>query len=201
MKPISPMVKFALEFGPVLAFFVAFSKLKGAQVVVGGVSYSGFIAATAIFIPVLVVCTLILWRLTGRLAPMQIATLVLVLVFGGLSVWLNDPKFFKMKPTLIYLIFAGILGFGLARGRLWLASAMEQALPLTQEGWRALTVRLIGFFLMLALANEVIWRNFSEEAWVNFKTFGLTALVFAFFMAQGGLLKKHALQERPEDQA
>lgn len=195
-RTVSPWVKFALEFGPVIAFFLAFGRLKEMTVTIGGTAYGGFILATAIFVPLLVLCTLILWGLTGRLSPMQIATLVLVVVFGGLSVWFNDERFFKMKPTIIYAIFAGILGFGLMRGKSYLALVMEGAMPLTGEGWMILTRRLMFFFAGLAVANEVIWRSFSDQAWVNFKTFGLPAALFAFFMAQSGLLKRHGTDDQ-----
>ncbi|MBC7139906.1 MAG: septation protein IspZ [Defluviimonas sp.] len=198
-RRINPWVKLGLELGPVIAFFVAFGRLKDATVTVGGTEYGGFILATAGFIVLMVVCTAILWRLTGRLAPMQVATLVLVVVFGGLSVWLNDERFFKMKPTMIYLLFAGTLGFGLLRGRSYLALVMEEVMPLTPAGWMILTRRLALFFLALAVANEVIWRTMSDQAWVNFKTFGLTLAMFGFFMAQGKLMQQHALPDEDKD--
>ena len=193
-KKINPWVKLGLEFGPLLAFFVAFGRLKGMTFTLAGTEYAGFILATAIFVPVLVLSTLILWRLTGRLSLMQIVTLVIVVVFGGLTVWFNDPTFLKMKPTLIYLLFAGLLGFGLLRGQSYLALVMEEAMPLRREGWMILTRRITGFFIGLAVLNELIWRNMSDQAWVNFKTFGLTAAVFLFFMAQGRLLQKYGIE-------
>ncbi len=196
-KKINPWLKAGLEFGPLLAFFIAFSRLKTQVFTVAGTEYSGFILATAIFVPLMVISTLALWRLTGRLAAMQIATLVLVVVFGGLTIWLNDPRFLKMKVTIIYLLFAGILGLGVALGKSWLALVMDEVLPLTAEGWRILTWRLIAFFLGLAVLNEVIWRTLSDQAWVNFKTFGLSVLVFAFFMAQTRLFARHAV---PKDE-
>ena len=195
-KKINTWVKLGLELGPVLAFFIAFGRLKDQTVTIGGTEYGGFILVTAGFIPLLVICTLVLWRLTGRLSPMQIATLVLVIVFGGLSVWFNDERFFKMKPTLIYLLFAAVLGFGLLRGRSYLALAMDDAMPLKAEGWMILTRRLTAFLLGLAVANEAIWRTMSDQAWVNFKTFGLPAALFLFFMAQGGLLKKYGTDDQ-----
>lgn len=192
-RPVNAWLKAGLEFGPLLLFFLVFSRLKDQTVTVGGTAYSGFIFATLVFIPVLVATTLILWRLTGRLSPMQVMTLVLVVVFGGLSVWLNDPRFFKMKPTLIYLLFAAILGLGLALRRNWLGAVMSEALPMTEAGWHVLTLRLALFFLGLAVLNEVVWRTMSDSAWVNFKTFGLTALVFGFFVLNSRLFQRHAL--------
>lgn len=191
-KKIRPWVKAALEFGPLIAFFVAFVKLKDESYTIGGTDYSGFILATAGFVPLLVITTLILWRLTGRLAPMQIATLVLVVVFGGLSVWLNDERFFKMKPTIIYLIFAGLLGTSLALRRNWLELVLSEALPMNAEGWRILTLRMALLFLCLAAANEAVWRLMSETAWVNFKTFGLPAIMVVFFIANARLFERHA---------
>lgn len=195
-RKINPWLKLALEFGPVIVFFAAFSRFKDMTFNLGGTDYHGFILATAIFVPLMAVTTLILWRLTGRLSAMQVVTLLVVLVFGGLSVWFNDERFFKMKPTIIYLLFAGILGFGLMRGRSYLSLAMDEALPLAEEGWMILTRRLTLFFLGLAVLNEIVWRTMSDQAWVNFKTFGLTAAIFLFFMAQGKVIEKYG-----EDQA
>lgn len=195
-KRIDPWLKAVLEFGPIIAFFVAFRWFKDQTISLGGTEYGGFILATALFVPLLIATTLILWRLTGRLSVMQIVTLVLVLVFGGLSVWLNDERFFKTKPTIIYLLFAGILGFGLLRGRSYLALALDGAMPLRDEGWMILTRRFALFFVGLAVTNEVIWRTMSDSAWVNFKTFGLPAALFAFFLAQGGLLKSYGTDDK-----
>ena len=195
-KKINPWLKIGLELGPILVFFIAFGRFKAQTVMLGGTEYGGFIIATAIFVPLIVITTLILWRLTGRLVPMQIATLVLVLVFGGLSVWFNDERFFKMKPTLIYLLFAGILGWGLLKGQSYLAVVLDEAMPLEHAGWMILTRRLAVFFVGLAVLNEVIWRTMSDQAWVNFKTFGLTAAVFLFFMTQSGVFKRHEVVDK-----
>ena len=194
-RKINPWLKMTLELGPVLVFFAAFVRLKEKTFSLNGTEYNGFILATAIFIPLMVATTLILWRLTGRLSPMQLVTLFLVVVFGGLSIWLNDERFFKMKPTIIYLLFAGILGFGWMRGKSYLALAIDEVMPLKHEGWMVLTRRLALFFLGLAIANEAIWRTMSDQAWVNFKTFGLPAAIFLFFMTQGGVFKTYAADE------
>jgi intracellular septation protein len=121
---------------------------------------------------------------------------VLVIVFGGLSVWLNDERFFKMKPTMIYLLFGSTLAFGLMRGKSYLQLVMEEALPLQPEGWMILTRRLAAFFFALALANEAIWRLMSTDAWVNFKTFGLTAAIFLLFLTQGKLIEKYSTDQK-----
>ena len=190
-KTVSPGLKALLEYGPIAAFFVGYVLLKGKTFTLAGTEYGGFIAVTAAFVPLLVICTLLLWRLTGKLSKMQVATVVLVVVFGGLSVWLNDERFFKMKPTIIYTLFAGVLGFGLLRGQSYLQAVMGEALEMTHDGWMILTRRLTLFFVGLAVANEAVWRLLSTDAWVNFKTFGLTLALFGFFMAQAGLLKKY----------
>lgn len=197
-KELNPWVKSALEFGPVLLFFVAYGRLKEQQFTFGGETYEGFVVATALFIPLLVASTLILWKLTGHLSKMQLMTLVLVIGFGGLTVWLNDGSFFKMKPTILYLFFAGALGFGLLRGKSYMQVMMDSALPLTDEGWIALTKRLTVLFLALAVANELVWRLLEEDTWVKFKTFGMPVIMFGFFMLQSGLIAKYSTEEEDE---
>jgi len=200
-KKINPIVKLGLELGPIVVFFAAYVMLRDKAFSVGGTEYDGFILVTAGFIPLILITTGLLWKLSGHVSKMQIATAVLVVVFGGLTVWLNDDRFFKMKPTMIYTLFAGVLGFGLLRGQSYLQFVMEEMMPLKREGWMILTRRLALFFAGLAVLNEVIWRTMSTDAWVNFKTFGLTIAVFAFFMTQGGVLQKYAAEEQPEDGA
>lgn len=199
-RKISGGLKLLLELGPVAAFFIGYVKLKGQTFTFGGTDYEGFIVVTAAFIPLMLISTGILWALTGKLSKMQILTVVLVVVFGGLSVWLNDERFFKMKPTMIYTLFAAILGFGLWRGESYLKSLMGEVLPMEQAGWMILTKRLVLFFVTLAIMNEVIWRGFSTEIWVNFKTFGLTAALFVFFMTQARVFAKYGV-EKPDTDA
>ncbi len=198
-KSIKPGMKAFLEYGPIAAFFLGYILMKDRTFSMAGQEYSGFIAATAMFIPILALSTFALWRLTGHISKMQIVTLVLVIIFGGLSIWLNDERFFKMKPTLIYLIFAGLLGFGLLRGHSYLEAVMDQALPLQRDGWMILTKRLALFFLTLAVLNELIWRNMSTSTWVSFKTFGLPLGIFVFFMAQAKLFGKYAVEEEDSE--
>nr|WP_246455664.1 inner membrane-spanning protein YciB [Sulfitobacter aestuariivivens] len=185
-------MKSALEFGPILLFFVAYLRLKDNTFTIGGTDYDGFIVVTAAFIPLLVLTTGIMWMLTGKLARMQVATVILVVLFGGLSVWLNDDRFFKMKPTMIYLLFGGLLAVGVLRGQSYLKYVMEEMMPLDDAGWIKLTKRLMLFFFGLALANEIVWRTFTTETWVYFKTFGLTAALFGFFMFQARLFQDHS---------
>lgn len=194
-KKINPTLKMVLEFGPVVLFFIGYLKLREEIFEIAGQEYKGFIIVTAAFIPLMVASTLALWKLTGHLSRMQVATLVLVVFMGGLSVWLNDERFFKMKPTLIYLLFGGALGVGLLRGQSYLKLVMEELMPLDQEGWMILTRRICLFFLSLAVANEMIWRSQSTDTWVYFKTFGLPVAMFAFFMFQGKVFQIHGLSE------
>jgi intracellular septation protein len=191
----NPTIKTVLEFGPILAFFIAYLWLKDDIFTIGGREYDGFIVVTAGFIPVFLLAMGALWWLTGHLSKMQVVTAVLIVVFGGMSVWFNDPRFFKMKPTIIYLLFGGVLGFGLMRGTSYMQSLMDGVMPLTDEGWMILTKRICYFFLGLALLNELVWRTMSEETWVYFKTFGLTAAIFLFFMTQGALFRDYGTDQ------
>ena len=195
-QKISTSLKLGLELGPIVLFFAGFRFFKDRSFSIFGTDYSGFIVMTALFVLMIVVSTGILWRLTGTISKMQLMTLVLVVVMGGLSVYFNDDHFIKMKPTLLYLAFGGVLGFGLLRGQSYLKLVMEEALPLQPEGWMILTRRLCGFFFALALTNEVIWRMFSTETWVTFKTFGLTLAMFGFFMAQAKVLELYGVKDQ-----
>ena len=195
-KNIQPWVKTALEMGPVILFFVVYSKIKDNEYLLLGETYEGFIVATALFIPILLIATAILYLLTGKLSKMQIFTAILVVVFGGLGIWFNDEKFFKMKPTMIYLLFGGILGYGLFRGQSYLQVVMDGALPMTSEGWMILTKRFMFFFLGLAVANEMIWRSLSTDIWVNFKTFGLPLAMFVFFITQAKVISRYSSENK-----
>jgi len=197
---LHPMVKPALEIGPVLAFFAAYFLLRDETLMIGGRAYDGFVVATAAFVPLLAACTFALWRLTGHLSTMQIMTLILVIVFGGLTVWLNDPRFIKMKPTIIYLLFGAALGVGLLRGTSYLRHVLDGVMPMDEAGWLKLTRRFMLFFFALAIANEIVWRTMSTEAWVWFKTFGLPIALVAFVFAQNSLFHTHELKsdEAPE---
>ena len=193
-KTIQPWVKTTLEMGPVILFFIFYSKLKNNEYVLLGETYEGFIVATELFIPVLLIATAILYFLTGKLSKMQVFTAVLVVVFGGLGIWFNDEKFFKMKPTMIYLLFGGILGFGLFKGQSYLQVVMDGALPMSRDGWMILTKRFMYFFFGLALVNEIIWRSLSTDIWVNFKTFGLPLAMFVFFITQAKVISKYSTE-------
>lgn len=197
-KKLSPWVKVALDLGPLVIFLIAYSRLKDGQYEILGRAYSGFILATALFIPLIAISTFAQWKLSGKVSAMQIATLVLVLIFGGLSVWLNDPTFFKMKPTIMYLFFAAILGAGLVRGRAWLQLVMEEVLPMTHEGWMILTRRFVMLFLGLAVTNEIVWRTMSDGVWIVFKIFGLPIILMAFITAQARLFARYGIEKKDD---
>jgi intracellular septation protein len=124
-------------------------------------------------------------------------TAVLVVVFGSLTFWLHDPRFIKIKPTIINLLFGGVLLFGLMTGRPLLKLLLGEAFKLTEEGWRKLSLRWALFFLGLAGLNEVVWRTFSETVWVNFKVFGILGLSMVFAMAQIRLIKRYEAKTEP----
>ena len=138
-QKLNPMLKTALELGPIVLFFVAYLRLKDQVFNFGGIDYDGFIVVTAGFIPVFLLSIAVLWWLTGTLSKMQVVTAVVIIVFGGLSVWFTDPRFFKMKPPIFYLIFFAILMFGMIRGRSYLQYVMEGLMPLTNQGRMILT--------------------------------------------------------------
>ena len=190
-RDINPVLKFLLELGPLVIFFIIYGRIKDKVFSIFGIDYQGFIIATGVFIPILLLSILVLWILSGRIAKMQIVTAILVVIFGGLTIWFNDDSFFKMKPTIVYLLFGGILSFGLLRKKSYLEYVMEDMLPLESTGWMILTKRVAIFFLSLALLNELIWRNMSTDSWVNFKIFGLTGALFIFFIAQNSLIQKY----------
>jgi len=191
-KKINTWLKLSLELGPIILFFAGYSRIKDMEFTLFGTTYAGFIVATAVFIPLILIATGVLWKLTGKLSRMQLMTAVLVVVFGGLGIWFNDDRFFKMKPTILYTMFAGVLGYGLLRGESYLQYVMDEAMPLKREGWMIFTRRMALFFAGLAVTNEVIWRTMSTDAWVNFKTFGLTGVMFLFFMSQMRLFAKYS---------
>jgi len=192
-RAINPALKQVLELGPPLLFFAAYLYVRDETYTLGGIAYDGFIVAAAGFVPILLLSMAILWKLTGKLSRMQVFTAVLVVVFGGLTVWFNDERFFKMKTTIVYGIFAAILGLGLLQGRSYLAWVMSEFLPMTDEGWMILTRRLTLCFGALAVGNEVVWRTMSTDAWVKIETFGFPLVLFLFLWAQIFALQKHLI--------
>lgn len=196
-RPINPMVKQALELGPVLAFLTGYMLLREETYAFNGRDYDGFIVVTAFFIPLMLASVLALWRLSGKVSRMQVTTLVMVVVFGALTVWLNDERFFKMKSTIVFGLFAAILFVGLMRGRSYMEFVMEGLLPLRHEGWMILTRRFAWFLFGLAVLNEVIWRTQSTDIYVLFDTFGQAGAMFVFFISQSKLFEAHWVEDDP----
>jgi intracellular septation protein len=198
---VNPWLRQALELGPPILFFVAYMRFQDVTWTIGGRDYDGFILVTAGFVPLLLASMAVLWRLTGRISRLQVFTAVMVVVFGGLTVWLNDERFFKMKTTLVYGFFAVTLGIGLLHGQGWLKVLMGEMLPMSDRGWLILSRRIAVAFGLMAVANEVVWRTQSTEFWVTFETFALPALLFVAFMAQAKLIERESLSDGPDDAA
>jgi intracellular septation protein len=174
----SPMIKLLIEIGPLIAFFAAYGR-------------AGIYWATGVLMVATVVALIASWRLLGKISPVPVVTAVLVVIFGGLTFLFDDPRFIKMKPTMINLLFAGVLFGGVALGKSPLKIMLGEAFNLTEEGWRKLSYRWAFFFIGLAVANEYVWRNYSETAWVNFKVFGILPLTFLFAISQIGLMRSY----------
>jgi intracellular septation protein len=192
---MNPFLKLALEIGPLIVFFGAFRWYAEEPLMLGGVPYEGAVAATFFFVPAILLSLGVSWGMTRTLPRMAVVTAIVVVVFGGLSIWLNDDMFIKMKPTIVNTLFAIGLGVGLMQGRSYLKYLMGDALPLTDEGWMIFTRRWMWFFVFLAVLNEAIWRTQTTEFWVSFKTFANLPLTLAFMASQWPMLKRHGLGE------
>jgi intracellular septation protein len=179
-KPkLNPILKLVLDIGPLALFFAANARF-------------GIFAATGIFMVAVLIALAVSYAITRHLAIMPLVTAGIVLVFGGLTIYLHDETFIKIKPTVIYVLFGGTLLAGLAFGKSFLSILFESMFDLTDEGWRKLTWRWAFFFLALAVLNEIAWRNFSTDAWVSFKFFGAMPLTFLFGALQYPLLMRYA---------
>jgi intracellular septation protein len=177
----------ALDFGPLIVFFAVNFLAGGPQIV-------RVLSATAAFMVATVVAMLVSRFKTGHISPMLWMTGVLVVVFGGLTLWFHDETFIKIKPTIIYAMFAAILFFGLATGRPVLQSMLETAYPgLDALGWRKLTRNWACFFVFMAVLNEAVWRNSTWDFWVAFKVWGAIPLTLLFAIANVPMLLKHGL--------
>jgi intracellular septation protein len=207
-KPrLNPLLKLALDIGPLLLFFLANAKpalfepwiapLIPAAVATG--ERSGIFVATAVFMIAILAALVISYVLTRRLPLMAVVSAVIVVVFGGATLFFQNDTFIKMKPTIIYLLFAGTLFGGMILRRPLLATVFDQMFHLTDEGWRKLTLRWSLFFLALAVLNEIVWRTQTTDTWVTFKVFGVTPLTFVFAALQYPLLMKY--DATPKDEA
>lgn len=175
---LNPVLKLALDLGPLLLFFVANSRY-------------GIFIATAVFMVAVLAALAVAYALTRHIAVMPLVTAVVVMVFGGLTLMLHDELFIKLKPTIIYVLFGVILLVGLALGKPLLGAVFDSVFNLTHEGWRKLTLRWAVFFLVLAVLNEVVWRTQSTDFWVSFKVFGVVPLTLIFGALQYPLIRKY----------
>lgn len=197
-KAEAPGMKLALELGPLLVFF--FTNLKAAWLiehfpVLGKLGGPLFVASAAFMIATVI--SLTVSKLVYRHLPlMPFVSGVVVLVFGALGLWLQNEVFFKMKATIINTLFGAALLVGILFGKSLLGHVFNSAFQLDEAGWRKLTIRWGFFFLFLAVLNEVVWRNFSDNTWVAFKVWGTMPITILFTIAQMPLILKHALEER-----
>jgi len=175
-----PLFKLATELGPLIIFFVANAK-------------SNLFVATGAFMVAVIVAMIASYVVTRHVPMMAIVTAVVVIVFGTLTLVLHDETFIKMKPTIVYTLFAAILGGGLLFGRSFIAIMFDQMFNLTPHGWRVLTMRWALWFLAMAVLNEIIWRTQSTDFWVAFKTFGMVPLTMLFAITQMSLVKRYHL--------
>lgn len=177
------LLKLALDLGPLLIFF--------------GANYQfGIFEATSAFMVAVTLSLAITYAVEKKVSPMPMITAVVVLIFGGLTIYLENETFIKLKPTIVNSIFATILFVGLAMGRPFIKILFEQVFQLTDEGWRKLTFRWASFFVFLAILNEVVWRNSSTDFWVAFKVWGVFPLTIMFAMSQLPLLQNHQLETK-----
>lgn len=181
-KALNPFLKLALELGPLVVFFIGNARF-------------GIFRGTAIFMVATIAALTASWLLTRRLAIMPLVTGVVVFVFGGLTLLLQDEIFIKMKPTIVNTLFGTTLLVGLWFGRPLLGYVFDSVFKLDDAGWRKLTLRWGLFFYVLAILNEVIWRNFSTDFWVSFKVFGIMPITILFTLLQMPLIQRHGMPD------
>ena len=179
---MKPMPKYLVEFGPLLAFFIGNWR--------GGVFWG-----TGIFMAATAVALLVSWLLTRKIAKFPLFSAIFVGIFGGLTIYLHDDTFIKVKVTLINLFFGATLLGGLYFGRTFLKTVMGEAVNLPEAAWRTLTVRWGVFFFVIAGVNELIWRNVSTDMWINFKVFGMLGLTLVFALANAPFMARHMIEE------
>jgi intracellular septation protein len=181
-KPqLNPLLKLALDLGPLALFFFANSRY-------------GIFAATATFMIAVLAALAVSYVMTRQLPIMPVVTAIIVVVFGGLTLFLHDATFIKVKPTIIYALFGAVLIGGLVFNKPLLGVVFDSMFDLTEEGWRKLTLRWAIFFLALAVLNEIVWRHTSTDVWVDFKVFGVMPLTLVFGALQVPLLKRYAVE-------
>ena len=178
------MRKLAFDLGPLIIFFATFQ-------------FFGIFPATAVFIVAILIALVAGYAMDGKVSPMALVTAGMVVLFGGLTLYLKNDTFLKMKPTVIYLMFAAALLGGLAFNRLFIKYALAFEFELPESAWRTLTLRWGFFFLALAALNEIVWRNFTLSQWVTFKVWIILPLILAFGALQAPLLLKHMKHDEP----
>jgi len=185
---ISPALRMAIDFGPLITFFAVNSLASGPQI-------ARILTATVAFMVAMVVALAVSWWRTRHISPMLWITGLLVLVFGGLTLYYHDQTFIQIKPTIVYAMFAVILGYGLVTNKPLLQMLLESAYPgLSAKGWRLLTINWTGFFIAMAVLNEVMRHLLDWDKWVLFKTWGVIPLTVIFAMLNIPMLLKHGLQ-------
>lgn len=196
-KEVAPLLKLALEIGPLLVFFFANARgesLIASFPVLGSIGEPIFLA-TALFMVATIIALAISWALTKTLPMMPLVSGIIVVVFGALTLWLHNDTFIKMKPTIVNCLFGFVLLGGLLFGKSLLGYVFDSAFRLDAEGWRKLTLRWGIFFLLLAVLNEVVWRMFSTDTWVSFKVWGVMPITVIFTLSQLPLIQKHTIPE------
>ena len=194
---VSPGLKLALEMGPVAIFVLVYS--QGERLInlfaLPELLQRPIFLATAVFMAAMVVSLAVSWVLTRSLPVMPVVTLIVVLIFGGLTLYFQNDTFIKMKPTIVNTLFGATLLGGLLFGKALLKVVMGPAFAIDDEGWFKLSLRWGLFFLFLAVVNEIVWRNFSESFWVGFKFWGMTGLTFLFVASQMPMIMRHSLEQ------
>jgi intracellular septation protein len=194
-KPINPVLKQVLELGPTVLFFVLYLWIRDDSFTIAGRTYSGFIVAAVVFIPIILGSIAALWALTGTISRMQVFTAFMVIFFGGMTAWFNDERFFKMKTTIVYGSMSALLTIGLLRGQSWLQYVLAEVLPMQQEGWMILTRRLAMMFAALAVGNEILWRTQSNDVWVTVETFVFPVLLAGFLFVTIYSLQRFIIED------
>ena len=184
---MSQGMKLALEAGPLLVFFVMNAKF-------------GIFTATAVFMVVTAVSLAYSYVKLRKLPTMPLVGGVFIMVFGGLTIWLEDDTFIKLKPTIVNTLFSLALFAGLMMGKNFLKTVLESAIQLDDEGWRKLAWRWAFFFLFLAVLNEAVWRTQTTDMWVNFKVFAIMPITLVFSFAQLPLIMRHQLDDEDAEQ-
>jgi intracellular septation protein len=194
-KPLNPFFKLALELGPLVLFFFANAYADR----FGVAEDRRIFAATAIFIVATLISLAVHYALVRKLPIMPLVSGVVVVVFGGLTLWLDNETFIKLKPTIVNTLFGIVLLGGLALRKPLLALVLDSVFDLTDEGWRKLTFRWALFFFILAALNEIVWRTQTTDTWVSFKVFGIMPLTIAFALAQTPLLMRYEAKRAESD--